>query len=329
MPSHPANFILGQTPMLRRFFGFSTVFLAVLACSRDDTASAHPRSGPRSPEDGVAPRPAVIAPGRPPYRVSPVTTAGTINGTVDIEGTAPMAALVRPSTDQNVCGSVIVEKTVALSGTRVGGAIVWITDIRAGKPLPLERRFELANSNCTLDPFVQAITTDGTLNVSNDDRTVHTNRFINVGTGAVLGIAPFNDDGEVVPVDRFKEPAEIEIVSDRHPWAHAWMVVLDHPYYTQTAANGTFSIDGIPAGKYHVRAWHPSLGFSDDSVTVLPGQVVSAAFRIRPSAVKTPAISPPAPADTQPAAMPILPAASSTPPASSTPDTSRRAPPPA
>lgn len=305
--------------MLRRFFGLSIILVAALACSRDDTASAHPRNDTRSPEGRVAPRPSVIAPAGQPYKVVPVAVGGTITGTVDFEGSAPVAAIIRPTVDQNACGNSIVEKNVTLFGTRVGGAIVWITDIRSGKAFPLEQRFELANSNCTLDPYVQAISTTGTLNVSNDDKTVHTNRFINVGTGQVVGIAPFNDDGEVVPLDRFREPAEIEVVSDRHPWTHAWIAVLDHPYYAQTAANGTFSIDGIPPGRYRFRAWHPGLGFTDDSVTVLAGQQLSVAFRIRPSAAKTSTPSPQPATDSHRPTPPRPATASSTPTTSSTP----------
>lgn len=314
--------------MICRFFGFPIVLAAALACARDDTASAHSRTGPSSPDDGVPPRPAVIAPATQPYKVVPVAGGGAVSGIVEFEGTAPVAAVIRPTSDQKACGNSIVEKTVTLSGSRVGGAIVWLTDIRSGKGFPLERRFELTNDGCTLDPYVQVISTASTLDVSNDDRTLHTNRFINVGTGQIQGIAPFNDDGEVVPVDRFKEPAEIEVVCEQHPWTHAWIAVLDHPYYAQTSAAGTFSIDGIPPGRYRVRAWHPSLGYADDSVTVPAGQVANVAFKIRPTKTNGPAIPTQAPVDSEHPAASSTPAVPSLPTASSTPASSDTTPPP-
>ena len=307
--------------MLRRFFGLSIISLVALACSRDETASARTRKGPRSPDDGVAPRPAVITPASQPYKIAPVAAGGTIAGTVEFEGTAPVAEVVRPSVDEKVCGTSVVQKNVALAGTRVGGAIVWLTDIRSGKAFPLQRRFDLTNDSCTLDPFVQVIPTNSTLNVANDDRVLQTNRFINVGTGQIVAVAPFNDDGEVVPVDRFKEAAEIEVVSEQHAWTHAWIAVLDHPYYAQTAASGAYRIDGVPPGRYRIRAWHPSLGFADDSVTVGAGQQVNVEFRILRAAPAVPTL--PAPESVRPAAsstpaVPILPTASSTPSSSDT-----------
>jgi hypothetical protein len=305
--------------MPRRFFCFTIVLAVVLACSHDDTVSAHPRNAASSPDDGVPPRPSVIAPSSQPYRVVPVSVGGTVTGSVDFDGTVPVAAIVHPTSDQNACGTSVMVKNIAVTGTRVAGAVVWLTDIHTGKALPIERRFELTNDACTLDPYVQAISTGATLNVSNDDRTLHTNRFINVGTGQIVGLAPFNDDGEVVPVDKFREPAEIEVVCEQHPWTHAWIAVLDHPYFAQTTPAGTFSIDGIPAGKYHIRAWHPALGFADDSVTVTAGLQSSVAFRIRPGATNGPAVPTQVPTESvrppvsNAPAVPILPTASSTP----------------
>jgi len=325
--------------MLCRLHGLSILLVAILACGRDDTASAHPRKG-TDDGDSFPPRPAVVAAVTTPYKVVPVAGGGTITGTVDFDGTPPVPQVIRPSVDANVCGNSIVAKNVTLAGTRVAGAVVWLTDIRSGKSFPLERRVELTNDDCTLDPYIQAMTTSGTLNVSNDDRALHTNKFINVGTGQVVGVAPFNDDGEVVPVDRFKEAMEVEVICEQHPWTHAWIAVLDHPYFAQTAANGTFVIGEVPAGKYHVRAWHPALGVVDDSVTVTAGQAVNIGFRIRQAAPSTPTAptanqqraADSARAAANPPAVPVLPAGSSTnplapePPPDTTPTASSTAP---
>lgn len=301
-----------------RFFLDIFVFAAALACSRGDSASAHGKADPVSRDDGVAPRPAVIAPATRPYRVIPVASAGTISGTVDFRGVIAGDTIIHPTVDQTVCGNSISQKRLTRSGTRVGGAIVWITDITSGKALPLERLFELTNDHCILDPFVQVIFTNSTLNVASEDRVLHTNRLINVATGRYVGIAPFNDDGEVVPLDHsFKEQAEIEVVCEQHPWTRAWLAVLDHPYFATTSNTGTFTIDQIPPGRYRVRAWHPSVGVADDSVTVVAGQTASVAFRIGPA----PSAPVPAPVTPAAAASSTPSTASSTPASSTTPAT--------
>ena len=115
--------------MPRLFFGLLTIFVVTLACSRDDTASAHPRTGPGADDGSVAPRPSVVGSEAQPYRVVPVAASGTITGTVDIDGAAPVIPVIHPTSDQNVCGNTIAEKRLPLAGTRVGGAIVWLTDI--------------------------------------------------------------------------------------------------------------------------------------------------------------------------------------------------------
>ena len=283
--------------MLRRLVVYTVVLLATLACSRDDTASAGTRDSEGSP-GRVPPRPAVITPPAQPYRVVPVANGGSVAGTVDFDGVIPADTIIRPALDQNVCGTQILQSRVSRSGTRIGGALVWLTDIRSGKGLPLERRFELTNDKCALDPFIQVIYTTSTLNVATQDRALHTNRFINVGTGEIEAIAPFNDAGEVVPLDHvFRQAGQIEVVCEQHPWSRAWVAVLDHPYAAKTAANGSFNIPDVPAGKYQVRAWHPHLGFADDSVTVAAGQAANLAFRIRrPGAPPAPRpVAPPPP----------------------------------
>ena len=113
------------------------------------------------------------------------------------------------------------------------------------------------------------------------DIAMHTNRIVNVGTGELQAIAPFNDNGQVVPFDRLlSKPAELEVTCELHPWTRAYVIVLDHPYFAITGNAGDFSIDGLPPGTYHLRAWHPVLGLVDQTVTVSGGGTASVAMRL-------------------------------------------------
>ena len=42
----------------------------------------------------------------------------------------------------------------------------------------------------------------------------------------------------------------------------------DHPYYAVTKPDGSFSIDGVPPGKYTLVAWHERTGKSEQTVEV-------------------------------------------------------------
>ncbi len=245
-------------------------------------------------EGSVPPRPSVVATPSEPYRPVQVSGGSTLTGTVDYDGVIPPDSVFAVSPDQPRCGQTIKDHAVDRTGTRIGGVVVWITDIRTGKPLPIPRRFELVNSDCLLAPRVQAVFAPGTLNMSSEDVAMHRNRIVNVGTGEMVALAPFNDNGEVVPFDHLLDkPAELEINCELHPWSKAYILVFDHPYFASTSNAGTFSIDDIPAGAYHVRAWHPSLGLSDQTVTIVAGQPASLALKLSSAGAS------PAPAVTQ------------------------------
>ncbi len=265
--------------MLRPKIDFRPLVFAaflVVACRRGDSAPT------RDTMQTDPARSSLITAPSKAYKVVPLSSAGSITGTVDFNGTIPAALQV--SSDPS-CGKPPANTGIAHSGTHIGGAVVWLTDIREGKTLPQVRRFELTNDHCALDPHVQVILINGALNVTSEDRVLHLDRFIDVATGRTIALAPFNDEGEVVPFDHtFTEPAEIEVICDLHPSAHAWLAVLDHPYYATTSAVGAFTIDGVPPGRYHLRAWHPALGVANDSVTVIAGQPVNLALRLIPEA---------------------------------------------
>jgi hypothetical protein len=248
-------------------------------CSADKKADA--AQPPKAKEGSVAPRPAVVTAPASAYQVVNVTGGGKLTGTIDFDGVIPADSVIELPADVVGCGQRITDHRVERTGTRIGGAVVWITDIRSGKSLPVDRRFQLSNEDCMLTPKVQAVLSPATLNVVSEDVALHRDRIINVGTGELEGVAPFNDNGEVVPFDSLLDKTEqLEIICDLHPWAKAHILVFDHPYFATTDKSGTFSIDNVPPGTYHIKAWHPLLGVAEQSVTVTSGQTSNLALKL-------------------------------------------------
>jgi len=265
--------------MNRSIIAFAVLSVLVSGCSGEKPASA---AQPRKPKEGsVAPRAAVVAASAQPYRAISVASPGRIAGTVEFDGAFPADTVIQLTSDQTGCGQSVTDHRVERAGNRVAGVAVWLTDIREGKALPIERRFEIENEDCILFPRVQAVLAGGTLDVLSADVAMHTNRIIDVATGQLQALAPFNDNGQVVPFDKLlTKPAELEVTCELHPWTKAYVLVLDHPYFAMTGKAGDFSIDGVPPGTYHLRAWHPVLGLVDQTVTVGGGGVATVAMKL-------------------------------------------------
>ena len=273
--------------MIERLSGMVLLLAAVLCgCSTDKKAdAAQPAKGKGG---SVAPRPTVVSKPAAPYQAVAVSGGAKLTGTIDFDGVLPADTVIQLPPDAAGCGQRITDHRVQRTGTRIGGAIVWLTDIRSGKPLPMGRRFQLANEDCMLAPQVQAVVAPATLNIVSDDVALHRDRIVNVGTGELEGIAPFNDNGEVVPFDRVLDTTkQLEVTCDLHPWAKAWILVLDHPYFATSEKAGTFAIEDVPPGNYHIKVWHPLLGTAEKAVTVAAGQPASVALRIGSAAPAT------------------------------------------
>ncbi len=53
-----------------------------------------------------------------------------------------------------------------------------------------------------------------------------------------------------------------------HPWMRTLVVVTDNLYHTVSGADGSFKIEGVPAGKYKIIAWHSLWGKKEQTVEV-------------------------------------------------------------
>jgi polysaccharide lyase family 4-like protein len=256
------------------------LLMAGTACDRAKSAFSKSDSGVRT--NGEAMAATAKAAQAPAYTVRPLDTFGRVTGTVEIDGEPPPDTVFQPAGDPLICGTAFTRRGIERTGNRAVGVVVWIDGLRSGKPLPVERRFELVNERCLLWPEVQTALAGGTLNVRNLDATEHRTRITRRAGGEVLATIRETDEGQVVPNEHvLSKPGVLTLSCDTHPWTRAWIAVFDQPYFATTGRDGAFSIDSIPPGRYQLQLWHPRLGAAEESVTIEAGKAAVVTLRAK------------------------------------------------
>jgi hypothetical protein len=62
---------------------------------------------------------------------------------------------------------------------------------------------------------------------------------------------------------------------------HAFIGVVDNPYYAVTGDDGSFSLPNLPPGEYTIEAVHEKFGAQDQKITVTAKGSVTADFTFK------------------------------------------------
>ena len=73
----------------------------------------------------------------------------------------------------------------------------------------------------------------------------------------------------------------IPVKCNVHPWMRSYIGVVNHPFFAVTGDDGTFTIKGLPPGKYTVEAWHEKYGTKDIEITVSAKESKSQDFEFK------------------------------------------------
>lgn len=77
----------------------------------------------------------------------------------------------------------------------------------------------------------------------------------------VFSLSPKFDTGRkatgVVAEHVFEMAGTVEIFCDIHPQMSATLLVLDTKWFTRSDSTGNFRLEGLPDGRYELRAYHP------------------------------------------------------------------------
>ncbi len=111
---------------------------------------------------------------------------------------------------------------------------------------------------CAYEPHVFGMQAGQPLVIKNSDDTLHnihalpnTNEEFNKGQPA----------GSADLKKTFTNPdVMVKFKCDVHPWMTAYVGVLEHPFFSVTGVDGSFTIGGLPAGDYELTAWHEKYG---------------------------------------------------------------------
>jgi plastocyanin len=229
----------------------------------------------RSAPEESAPPPAPVA--------NPVdaTSAGSLTGSITLEGTPPAAETINRRSDSYCEGlGPATTQVFVLSNGGLQNVFVYIKDGLGGLKFPVPATpVVLDQQGCTYLPRVFGIQAGQPLEIRNSDDTLHNihalpqnNREFNRGQ-ALKGMKHthvFTTAEVMVPFN-----------CDVHKWMNAWVGVLDHPFHAVSGPGGAFEIRGIPPGTYTIEAWHEKLGTQTQTVTIGPKEAKNLSFTFK------------------------------------------------
>jgi len=210
-------------------------------------------------------------------------TAATVSGKVKFEGTAPPPQPINVSSDpycQKANSGLTSETEVVAKDGALENVFVYVKDGLGNRVFPTpSQAVVLDQKGCHYTPHVFGIQVGQPLQIVNSDDTLHN----------VHGLPKANKEfNQGQPIQGMKmthtfstKEVMIPFKCDVHGWMNAWIGVLDHPYYSVTNADGSFSLKGLPPGTYTIEAWHEKLGTQMQTVTVGEKETKDIAFTFK------------------------------------------------
>ncbi len=244
-------------------FGLSTLLLlALVGCGGGDSS---------------APAPAADAP--PPAPPVDLSQTGSLAGVVTFSNGDDPDIVIKMDADP-VCAGLhsgpVESETRLADGSNLANVFVYVKSGLEGSFNAPAEPASLNQEGCLYTPRVSGIMVGQTLKVVNTDPTLHNVHAVPSNNPEFNQAQPFQG----MELERVFESSEVMIPfkCDVHPWMQSYVAVLDHPFFGVSGTNGSFSIEGIPAGTYTVEAWHELFGTQTSEVTIGAGDSTDVAF---------------------------------------------------
>ena len=212
--------------------------------------------------------------------------SASITGTINFTGEAPERPRLQLDRDcRNVRedDAVLAQNVVVNDGGTLRYVFVYVKEgLPEGTYATPSEPVVLDQEGCMYEPHVFGVQTGQTIRILNSDPFQHNIHAIPEENRGFNQSTP-NEGDEITQSFRVPE-VMVRIKCDVHGWMLAYAGVLEHPYFDTTGDDGTFTIEGLPAGTYTVETWHETFGTQTQQVTVGDGEAATADFTYAASA---------------------------------------------
>jgi len=201
----------------------------------------------------------------------------TIKGVVNFTGKAPEMKVPVKRKDAEFCkGKEVKYNSVMAEGGKLQDVLVRIENggVKGKFDAPKEAAV-IDQVDCMYTPRIQGVVAGQEISIKNSDGTLHN---VHTYRGAESWFNQAQPKGAEPIKKELEDTSVIKFSCDVHPWMRGFVVVTDHPFQSVTKADGSFTIEKVPAGKYKLEAWHTHYGLKTAEVTVEDGKTVEATF---------------------------------------------------
>ncbi len=170
-------------------------------------------------------------------------------------------SLPAPALGGTVAGRVDVLDKGGRRASDASDAVVYVDGVKA-RPRPAKASIVMKGKE--FRPRVLVVPVGGIVAFPNEDPILH-NAF------SVSAENRFDLDLYKRPTSRswtFQHPGIVRVYCNIHPQMSAVVVVRDNPFFTKANADGSFVIEGVPAGRVALRAWHERGGEASAEIAV-------------------------------------------------------------
>jgi plastocyanin len=191
-------------------------------------------------------------------------TAGKLHGRILYQGPKPTRRAIDMQADitctQEHAGAPAYDEPVVVGKDNgLANAFVYVQTGLEGKTFePVKEPVILDQRGCMFVPRALGVRAGQPLDLRNSDKVSHNVHPVPKNN------REWNEQQSPGTPDAVHKFARTEVMipvrCNIHQWMHAYIGVVEHPYFAVTGPDGSFDLSNLPPGDYTLAVWHEKLG---------------------------------------------------------------------